>query len=225
MDDSPLPATGAREKVAILPLRNSVLLPMSVVPINVGRPRSVRLVEEFTGSERTLVGVIAQRDPEVVEPTFEDLYEVGTLARVVKVIRLGQANYSVVLNGLGRFRVVRPAGFEPYMRADVERLREPRGADPELTQLAHDLRTRMRQVLAMLPELPKETAGILDNVSEPGALADLIASNFPEEHAKVSERQSVLEALDTKERVKLVKEIVDRQLRVLRVKDEIADQI
>jgi ATP-dependent Lon protease len=225
MDDLPLPAAGTRERVAILPLRNSVLLPMSVVPINVGRPRSVRLVEEFTGSERTLVGVIAQRDPEVVEPTFEDLYEVGTLARVVKVIRLGQANYSVVLNGLGRFRVLRPAGFEPYMRADIERQREPRGADPELTQLAQDLRSRMRQVLALLPELPKETAGILDNVSEPGALADLIASNFPEEHAKVAERQSVLEALDTKERVKLVKEIVDRQLRVLRVKDEIADQI
>ncbi|MEY2929866.1 MAG: ATP-dependent protease La [Pseudomonadota bacterium] len=198
---------------------------MSVVPINVGRPRSVRLVEEFTDDEQTVVGVIAQRDPEVVEPAFEDLYEVGTLARVVKVIRLGQGNYSVVLNGLGRFRVLRPLGLEPYMRADIERLRPPRVATEELESLGKDLRSRMRQILTLLPELPKETAGILDNVSEPGALADLIAANFPDEHAKLPERQKVLEALDPIARVKLVKAIVERQLRVLRVKDEIAQQI
>jgi ATP-dependent Lon protease len=215
----------APESIAILPLRNSVLLPMSVVPINVGRPRSVRLVEEFSDDEQTVVGVIAQRDPDVVEPTFDDLYEVGTLARVVKVIRLGQANYSVVLNGLGRFRVLRPLGLEPYMRADIERLRAPRGTSEELEALGKELRSRMRQVLTLLPELPKETAGILDNVSEPGALADLIASNFPDEHAKLPERQRVLEALDPVARVKLVKQIVERQLRVLRVKDEIADQL
>ena len=218
--DFPIP-----ESIAILPLRNSVLLPMSVVPINVGRPRSVRLVEEFSDDEQTVVGVIAQRDPDVVEPTFDDLYEVGTLARVVKVIRLGQANYSVVLNGLGRFRVLRPAGLEPYMRAEIERLRPPRVASEELEALAKDLRSRMRQVLTLLPDLPKETAGILDNVSDPGALADLIASNFPDEHAKLPERQRVLEALEPAARVKLVKQIVERQLRVLRVKDEIADQI
>jgi ATP-dependent Lon protease len=213
------------ESVAILPLRNSVLLPMSVVPINVGRPRSVRLVEELSDDEQTVVGVIAQRNPEVIEPTFDDLYEVGTLARVVKVIRLGQSSYSVVLNGLARFRVVRPAGFEPYMRAEVERLARQSGAGEELETLGRELRSRMRQVLSLLPDLPKETAGILDNVTEPGALADLIASNFPEEHAKLPERQQVLEALDPVERVKLVKQIVERQLRVLRVKDEIADQI
>jgi ATP-dependent Lon protease len=215
----------SRESIAILPLRNSVLLPMSVVPINVGRPRSVRLVEEFSDDEQTVVGVIAQRDPDVVEPGFEDLYEIGTLARVVKVIRLGQSNYSVVLNGLGRFRVLRPVRLEPYMRAEIERLRPPQGTSEELEVLGKELRSRMRQVLTLLPDLPKETAGILDNVSEPGALADLIASNFPDEHAKLPERQRVLEALDPVARVKLVKQIVERQLRVLRVKDEIADQI
>jgi len=187
--DSTPPEGLLPESIAILPLRNSVLLPMSVVPINVGRPRSVRLVEEFSDDEQTVVGVIAQRDTEVVEPAFEDLYEVGTLARVVKVIRLGQGNYSVVLNGLGRFRVLKPLGLEPYMRAEIERLRAPRVSNEELESLGKDLRSRMRQILTLLPELPKETAGILDNVSEPGALADLIAANFPDEHAKLPERQ------------------------------------
>src|SRR3954468_16059130 len=90
------PAPNETEGVPILPLRNSVLFPMSVVPINVGRPRSVRLVEELLGQESAMVGVLTQKSSETVEPGFEDLYTVGTLARVVKVIRLGPSNYSVV---------------------------------------------------------------------------------------------------------------------------------
>ena len=77
------------ETLPILPLRNSVVFPASVVPINVGRPRSVRLVEDLVGQERAVVGIVSQRDAEVDEPRFEDLYDVGTVARVVKVIRLG----------------------------------------------------------------------------------------------------------------------------------------
>src|SRR5258705_12588795 len=95
---------GEPEQILVLPLRNSVLFPMSVVPINVGRPRSVRLVEDLLGRERALVGGISQRSPEVDEPTVKELYTVGTVARVVKVIRLRPSNDSVVLNGLGRFR-------------------------------------------------------------------------------------------------------------------------
>src|SRR5690349_9407884 len=177
------PAPGETDSIPILPLRNSVLFPMSVVPINVGRPRSVRLVADLLGRERALVGVISQRSPEIDEPTFGELYSVGTLARVVKVIRLGPSNYSVVLNGLGRFRVIEPRGLEPFMRADVERIAEPAQTGPELVELGQKLRQNTRQVLSLLPNLPKETASILDNVREAGALADLIASNFPEEHA------------------------------------------
>ena len=120
----PAPKPRRPEQLAILPLRNSVLFPMSVVPINVGRPRSVRLVEELLGQESAMVGVLTQKNSETVEPTFEDLYAIGTLARVVKVIRLGPSNYSVVLNGLGRFRMQATSGLEPYMTAEVERISE-----------------------------------------------------------------------------------------------------
>jgi ATP-dependent Lon protease len=132
-----------------------------------------------------LVGVVTQRSPDAVEPTFEDLHQVGTLARVVKVIRLGQSNYSVVLNGLGRFQISEPLGLEPYMQANIERLRSTKVVDPALEMLARKLRDRTRAVLALLPDMPRETAGILDNVHEPGALADLIAANLPEEIAKL----------------------------------------
>src|ERR1700740_702917 len=97
------PPMSEPDSVPILPLRNSVLFPMSVVPINVGRPRSVRLVEDLLGKERALVGVLSPRSSARDDPSFKELYAVGTVARVVKVIRLGSNNYSVVLNGLGRF--------------------------------------------------------------------------------------------------------------------------
>ena len=91
----PPPSSGTvDDSVPILPLRNSVLFPMSVVPINVGRPRSVRLVEDLLGRERALVGIVSQRAPDVDEPTFKDLYDGRHVARVVKVIRLGPSNYS-----------------------------------------------------------------------------------------------------------------------------------
>ncbi len=150
---------------------------MSVVPINVGRPRSVRLVEDLLGRERALVGIVSQKNPELDEPTFRDLYDIGTLARVVKVIRLGQSNYSVVLNGLGRFRIAAPGGLEPYMRARIVRVGESLTRDVELDALGTSLRESTREVLGLMPNLPKETAGILDNVREPGALADLIATS------------------------------------------------
>jgi ATP-dependent Lon protease len=220
-----VPAGSRPERIAILPLRNSVLFPMSVVPINVGRPRSVRLVEELLGQESALVGVLTQRNAETVEPTFQDLYAIGTLARVVKVIRLGPSNYSVVLNGLGRFRLLEPDGLEPFMQADIERVAETAPPGPELARLGQRLRESTREVLGLLPNLPKETASILDNVREPGALADLIASNFPEEHASIHVRQRILEAFDVRQRVELVLGMVGRQLEVLKVRDEISSQV
>jgi ATP-dependent Lon protease len=213
------------QTLPVLPLRNSVLFPTSVVPINVGRPRSVRLVQDLLAQERAYVGVVSQIQAEVNEPTFEDLYKVGTIARVVKVIRLGPANYSVVLNGLGRMRVIKPVSLEPYMRAKVQRVPDRRARDVELDALGATLRESTREALSLMPNLPRETAGILDHVRDPAALADLIAANFPPTQASVADKQNVLEAFDVKQRVKLVLAMVAPQLEVLRVKKEISNMV
>jgi ATP-dependent Lon protease len=220
-----MPGPRGRELVAVLPLLNSVLFPMSVVPVNVGRPRSVRLVEQALAHVGAVIGVVTQRQPEVAEPTFDDLYTVGTLARVVKVIRLGRSNYSLVLNGLGRFRIVEAVQLEPFMQATVERVPERSRANSELRQLDQQLRARTREVLELMPNLPKEAANVLDNVRGPGALADLIASNIPEEHASIVARQRILEAFEPRARVELVLGMVERQLEVLKVKDEISGSV
>jgi ATP-dependent Lon protease len=213
------------ELYPILPLRNSVVFPASVVPINVGRPRSVRLVEDLVGHERAVVGIVSQRDAEIDEPRFEDLYGVGTVARVVKVLRLGPNNYSVVLHGMARFQVTQHATLEPYMRARARRIPEDLERDAELDALGAALREGTRQVLALTPNLPRETAGILDNVRESGALADLIASNLTPEQASVADKQKILETFDPKARVRAVLVIINRQLELLRVKKEVSSMI
>jgi ATP-dependent Lon protease len=213
------------ELLPILPLRNSVVFPASVVPINVGRPRSVRLVEELAGLDRAVVGIVSQQDAEIDEPRFEDLYQVGTVARVVKVLRLGPGNYSVVLHGLARFQVVQNTVLEPYMRARVRRITEDLERDAELDSLGASLREGMRHVLGLMPNLPRETAGILDNVRESGALADLIASNLAPEQASVADKQKILETFAPKARVRAVLAIVNRQLELLRVRKEVTSMM
>src|SRR3984957_10629203 len=195
---------GEIELLPILPLRNSVVFPASMVPINVGRLRSVRLVEDLVGQERAVVGIVSQRDAEVDEPRFEDMYEIGTVARVVKVLRLGPSNYSVVLHGLARFQIVQRATLEPYMRARTRRIVEDLERDAELDALGASLREGTRHVLSLMPNLPRETAGILDNVRESGALADLIASNLSPDQASVSDKQQILETFEPKARVRAV---------------------
>ncbi len=213
------------ETLPVLPLRNAVLYPAQVVPINVGRPRSVRLIEELFGRERPYVAIAAQRKAEVEEPTFKDLYEVGVIAKVVKVIRMSAGSYSVVLQGSARMRILEPLGLEPYMRARIQRLHDRLDRDVELDALGTTLRETTREVLDLSTNLPRETAGILDNVREPGALADLIASNFPNEVASIEDKQQVLQTFDVKSRVKFVLQLVTRQLELLKVKKEISSMV
>jgi ATP-dependent Lon protease len=223
MVEAPPPAPSEGATIPILPLRNSVLFPMSVVPINVGRPRSVRLIEEALGLDRATIGILTQKSPEVEEPTFRDLHKVGTLVRVVQVIRVGPSIYTVKLSGIGRFRVTAGMTLEPYMRARIRRIPEPLARDVELDALGGALRENAKELLLLNPALPKEVAGILENVREPGPLADLLASSFPNEVASIDDKQRVLETFDVKERVKLVIEVISRQLEVLKVKREITD--
>ena len=213
------------DSLPILPLRNSVVFPASVVPINVGRLRSVRLVEDLLGQERAIVGIVSQKDSSVDEPGFDDLFEVGTLARVVKVIRLGPSNYSVVLHGLSRLTVMERAGLEPYMRAKVRRISEDLERDGELDRLGSALREAMRELLGLMPNLPKETQGVLDNVREAGSLADLITSNLSTEQASVQEKQQILQTFDVKARVRAVLAVVSHQLELFRVRRQVSTMV
>lgn len=221
MAESIIPDTALRS-LPILALRNSVLFPASVVPVNVGRARSVRLIEEAFGQERPTIGVLAQRDAEEEDPGFERLYSVGTLARVLKVIRLSSGHYSVVLQGVSRMRLVQPVGREPCLRARVERLPEQLHRDEEIDALSAHLRELARGLLKSLPSPPREMGVVLDNVQEPGALADLVASHLP---VPTERKQQIIETLDVRVRLKSVLELIKRQQEIHRVKQEVASMV
>ena len=210
------------ERLPILPLRNSVLFPASVVPVNVGRSRSVRLIEESFGRDRPTIAVVAQGHAETEDPTFGEIHHLGTVARVLKVIRLSSGNYSVVLQGICRMRITEPHGRDPFMTATVERIHEAPVKEVEIDALAAHLRQQARRLLDLLPHLPREASAVLENVQDPGALADLVCSNLP---VPTQAKQTVLELLDVRERLRKVSELVTRQSQVYEVKKEISTMV
>lgn len=208
--------------IPILPLRNSVLFPAFIMPIDVGRKKSVRLVEDAVRKERPLIGILTQKTADVNEPGPDDLYTVGCAARILKVIKLAKDNFSVILEGVTRFKLVRYTQQEPFITAQIQTIVDPKPSDVELDALALNLRDIAKRVIKLMPELPKEASALIDNVSDPGQLADLITSNLD---LPVNEKQDILETFDMKTRIRNVLAFMSRQLEVLKVRDKINTQV
>jgi ATP-dependent Lon protease len=208
--------------LSILPLRNSVLFPGSIIPIDVGRRKSVRLVEEAISKERPVIGILTQKDARTEDPGEGDLYNVGCAARILKVIKLAKDNFSVILQGVARIRVEEYAQTEPFINARVQAVPDPTTADVELDALVMNLKDIAKRVIKLMPELPKEAGALVESVTEPGQLADLITSNLD---IQVDEKQDVLETFDLKVRMRKVLQFLSRQLEVLKVREKINTQV
>src|SRR4051794_20139092 len=210
------------EQISILPLRNSVLFPGSIIPIDVGRRKSVRLVEEAISKERPVIGILTQRDARTEDPTEADMYSVGCAARILKVIKLAKDNFSVILQGVSRIKVTDYQQQEPFIIAKVQPVPDPTTTDVELDALVMNLKDIAKRVIKLMPELPKEASALVDSVTEPGQLADLITSNLD---IQVDEKQDVLETFDLKARMRTVLQFLSRQLEVLKVREKINTQV
>src|SRR6267378_3475841 len=117
------------EIISILPLRNSVLFPGSIIPIDVGRRKSVRLIEEAISKERPVIGILTQKDARTEDPGSGDMFSVGCAARILKVIKLAKDNFSVILQGVSRFEVSTFDGQEPFLAARVRSVPDPTSSD------------------------------------------------------------------------------------------------
>jgi ATP-dependent Lon protease len=210
------------EVIPILPLRNSVLFPGSIIPIDVGRRKSVRLVEDAISKERPVIGILTQKDARTEDPGEEDMYRVGCAARILKVIKLAKDNFSVILQGVTRVTVQNFEGTEPFIAARVEARPDPTTTDVELDALVMNLKDIAKRVVKLMPELPKEAGALVDSVTEPGHLADLITSNL---ELEVAEKQEILETYDLKARMRKVLQFLSRQLEVLKVRERINTQV
>ena len=210
------------EQISILPLRNSVLFPGSIIPIDVGRRKSVRLVEEAIAKERPVIGILTQKDARTEDPTEGDMYQVGCAARILKVIKLAKDNFSVILQGVSRITVAEYTQQEPFIIAKVQPIPDPTPTDVELDALVMNLKDIAKRVIKLMPELPKEASALVESVTDPGQLADLITSNLD---IQVDEKQDVLETFDLKARMRKVLQFLSRQLEVLKVREKINTQV
>jgi ATP-dependent Lon protease len=210
------------EFLPVLPLRNSVLFPNSIIPIDVGRKKSVKLVEEAISKEKPIIGIVTQRDARVEEPSPADLYTVGCAARILKVIKLAKDSFSVILQGVSRVRLLELGMQDPYMMAKIQVLPDVQGSSAELDALVINVKDVAKRVIKLMPELPKEASALLDSVSEPGQLADLITSNLD---VQVDEKQEILEIFDLKARLRRVLQFLSRQHEVLKVREKINTQV
>ena len=210
------------DTLPILPLRNSVLFPGAIIPIDVGRRKSVRLVEDAIAKERPVIGILTQKDARTEDPGSGDLYMVGCAARILKVIKLAKDNFSVILQGVSRFEVSSFDGAEPFLAAKVRSVPDTTSSDVELDALVMNLKDIAKRVVKLMPELPKEAGALVDSVTEAGHLADLITSHL---ELEVGEKQDVLETFDLKTRTRKVLQFLSRQLEVLKVRERINTQV
>jgi ATP-dependent Lon protease len=206
----------------VLPIRNAVLFPGAVAPFDVGREKSVALVEDLDNLGSPVIAIFAQRDPATDDPGYDDLYPVGCAARVLKALKHSSGNYSLILQGLSRIRLDAITQTSPYLKSKVQKLDQPAVEDVEAEALAMSLRDIAKQVLQLMPELPREAGSLIDSIQDPGALADLVSSNLD---APVEEKAQLIETVDAKERIRKVLRLLTRQLEVLKMRDRINSQI
>ena len=213
------------QELALLPLRNTVLFPQVVVPLAVGRPKSVKLIEEAV-QEETPIAVLTQKEAETDDPTTEDLYHVGTVARILKVVKIANDNYSVIIQGQKRIRLEEMAQEEPYFKGNFEIIEPPPSpvgeGQVEIEALFMNLKSTAKQVVKFIPEMPKEASQMVEGVNDPGQLCDFVAANMD---ITTEEKQEILETVELKERLTTVVTLLARQLEVLRVSDKIQSQI
>jgi ATP-dependent Lon protease len=207
----------------ILPLRGSVLLPHAVLPLGAGRASSVRLIEEAVQSGR-VVGAVMQRDPKEDAPDQQGLYPVGTVTIIHKTMKQPDGSMRLVVQGLGRFRILEIVQRQPYLRARVEAVEEEEpGADVELEALMRSVRSLFEKVVSLTPGLPDELINVVGSTQEPGALADLIAASLPTLSNEL--KQELLETFNVRERLQKLAGALAKEAEVAELGSKIQSEV
>ncbi|RMD70626.1 MAG: endopeptidase La, partial [Gammaproteobacteria bacterium] len=208
------------EELPILPLRNTIAYPFLVLPLSVGIPRSIQLIEDALQGDR-LIGLVAMKDPTIETPMPGEVYEVGTVATIHRVSRGPDNSMQVVVEGIERFRVEEWTQTEPYLKARIALAPEIVEPDVELDALKRSLQDLTREVVALSPHLPEEVSKFLAQVEEPRHLLYLVAANM---RLSVEEGQKILEADDIKEKYHLLLTRLLREKEVLELEQKIQSE-
>ncbi len=210
------------ETLPVLALRNTVLFPGVVLPITVGRDASLKLVKDAFDSDR-LIGVVAQKSSDVENPDSSDLYDVGTVATILKLIKMPDGSKSIVIQGKRRFQVDKYVQTEPYFEAKVTPIDEETSADDvELHARIRSIKELAIQIVNLSPNLPSEAAYAIQNIDSPAFLIHFIASNL---QIDVDDKQDLLETKALVGRAEKVMRHLNRELQVLQLSEEIRTRV
>ena len=206
----------------VMPLRNTVLFPQQVIPIYIGRKKSLKLIEDLGPGDKHIV-VVAQEDGSIEDPKPEDLYAYGTLGVVLKVFDMPDNSKSAIVQGVERVKLLSFGDAEPYYTAVVDRVKDkPIGDDLELDALAKNLRNTFTELIQVAPNLTEEHSGMLSNIQKPSRLADRAVSLLTVPN---QEKQDVLEELDVKKRVEKTITLLTREIQRIKLGEEIQTEV
>jgi ATP-dependent Lon protease len=215
---------GSRElpdRAGVLPLRDTVTFPDMLVPLNVGQERSIALINDVLRGDRTIV-MVASRNPEVETPSPEDLYSVGVIGVVARMIRVPDGTLRVLIQGGQRVRIERWVSTDPYLAAEIADAPDVVHPSAELTALMRNVQQTFTNIVEHVPYLPEELQVMVANVDDPSTLSHLIAGAL---RLKTEEKQQLLEELDVAKRLRRLSEILARELEVVAIGSKIQSQV
>ncbi|MEJ7778384.1 MAG: endopeptidase La [Daejeonella sp.] len=208
--------------LSILPLRNTVLFPGVVIPITVGRDKSIRLIKDAYRGDR-IIGVVSQRDVGIEDPAFEQLNEVGTVALIIKMLQMPDGNTTVIIQGKQRFRLNQEVQSDPYIKASIQKFEELRPkVDKEFKALMASIKEMAMQIIQLSPNIPSEAGIAIKNIESTSFLINFISSNM---NADVAAKQQMLEVANLRERARMVLGHLTVELQMQELKNQIQSKV
>lgn len=210
------------ESLSILPLKNTVLFPGVVIPITVGRDKSIKLIQDANKGDKT-IGVVAQLDDKIEDPTIDQMNKVGTIARILKMFRMPDGNTTVIIQGKKRFELIEFTETEPYHKASIKAYEVGEvPTDDAFSALIESIKDMSLRIIENSPNLPSEASFAIKNIDSNSFLINFIASNM---NATVEQKQKILMEQDTKERALMLLTHLSKDLQMLELKNDIQSKV
>ncbi len=223
VDEEKINKEDVPDSLAILPLRNTVLFPGVIIPITVGRDKSVKLIKEVYKGSKT-IGVVSQKKSDVEDPTFKDLNTIGTVAHIMKMLRMPDGNITVIIQGRKLIELKEMIQEEPYMKATVSELSEekPEKGDEQFIALVDSIKDIALRIVKESPNIPSEAQLAIQNIESPTYLVNFVCSNMD---VDMNKKQELLQILSLKSRSEKTLEIISKELQRLEMKNEIQHKV
>ena len=220
-DEANLDAETIPDEIPILTLRNTVLFPGVVIPITVGRDKSIKAVNDAYKTDK-LIGVLAQKDSNIEEPTVSDLEDIGTVAKIVKLIKMPDGGTTIIIQGKKRFKVEEITEDEPYFKAKITVLVEENlKDDADFSAMVSSIKDLAAQIIGLSPNLPSEASIILKNIENPSFLIHFVSSNL---NSDIREKQKLLEINNIKARAELLMNLMQTELQYAELKNKVTNK-